>query len=91
MSALAPVARSAGAASLSLCVFALLATPAAAHGGAPDQHGHLVPIAVFLLSVVVLGASLLADHFDVVDRSLADVGVVAGGVGIVLSVGLLWL
>ena len=64
---------------------------AAAHGGTTDTHGHLLPIAVFLGAVTVLAASLAADHWDLVDRSTADFGVVGGGLGIVLSVGLLWL
>lgn len=91
MSTVGSLARSFTGVALSLFALALLSAPAAAHGGAPDEHGHLLPVAVFLVSATVLGASLVADHFDVVDRSMADVGVVAGGVGIVLSVGLLWL
>lgn len=70
---------------------ALAARPVAAHGGRTGQHAHTVPVAVFLGAVVLLAVSLAADHWDLVDRSVADVGVVAGGLGIVLSVGLLWL
>lgn len=69
----------------------MMAGPATAHGGTTGQHGHTIPVVVFLGGVAVLGVSLAADHWDLVDRSTADVGVVAGGLGIVLSVGLLWL
>lgn len=68
-----------------------LVTPVAAHGARTGEHSHLLPVVVFLGSVVVLAASLLADHFDVIDRSRADVGVVGSGLGIVLSLALLWL
>lgn len=69
----------------------LASTPAAAHGGTTGEHSHLLPVVVFLGSVVVLGGSLAADHWGLVDRSTADVGVLAGGLGVVLSIGLLWL
>lgn len=74
-----------------LLVCSLVTTPVAAHGARTGTHDHTLPIVVFLGSVAVLGGSLVADHFDLLDRSMADVGVVGGGVGIVLSVGLLWL
>jgi len=69
----------------------LASGPATAHGAVPDGHGNLLPVLVFLGSVVLLGGSLVADHWDLVERSRADVGVLAGGLGIVLSIGLLWL
>ena len=76
---------------IALAAVATLARPVAAHGARTGGHGHTLPIVAFLLSATVLGASLVADHLGAVDRSLADVGVIAGGIGIVLSVGLLWL
>jgi hypothetical protein len=76
---------------LALLGLAWVVQPVVAHGAQTDVHGHTLPIVAFLLSVTVLGGGLVADHFEVVDRSLADVVVVGGGVGIVLSVGLLWL
>lgn len=85
------VRKQAAFAAIALLALSLVTTPVAAHGARTGAHDHTLPIVVFLGSVAVLGASLAADHFDLIDRSMADVGVVGGGVGIVLSVGLLWL
>lgn len=68
------------------------ATPALAHGdGGNPLHGVVLPAAVFLIGVIVLGASVLLDARDVLDRRLADGGVALGAICVIASIGIFWL
>lgn len=68
------------------------ATTALAHGdGGNPLHGVVLPAAVFLLGVVVLGASVLLDSREVLDRRVADGGVALGALCVVASIGIFWL
>lgn len=82
------VARSLLAAGLALPAFA---TPALAHDDGGGLHGLVLPAGVFLLGVVVLGASVALDARDAVDARYADAGVLVGAVCLIASIGIFWI
>jgi len=64
--------------------------------GHPEHASHepgtpLVPPAVFLAGVLVLGTALLLDYRGQLGRRLADVSVALGALGVLAGIGLLFL
>lgn len=76
---------------LAVVLLALVPATVAAHGSTTGPHDHTLPIAVLGAGLLILAGSLGADQMGYLERSTADVGVVAGALGIVASIGLLWL
>jgi len=67
------------------------ATPVLAHDDGGGLHGVVLPAGVFLLGVVVLGASVALDARDAVDARYADAGVLLGAVCVIASIGIFWI
>ncbi len=68
---------------------------AGAHAGHRSHDGGglhpAIPAAVFLGSVLLLGTAVYLDHRGDLDRTLADVGVAVGVVGLLAAVALLFI
>lgn len=74
-----------------LVVSGTFASPALAHGSESGVHGVVLPVTVFLTGVVFLGASVILDARGVVDRRVADGGLLVGALCVIVSVVIFWI